>query len=111
MEWLQLQTVQRGISGMKTFLTVLVYVLLALLAIKLLPFLFLPVLVAGVGLLIAAGLAFGGVAAVAGMGIAAAVLILGVLIVLVTILSPIWLPILAIVGLIALIRRSNRATT
>jgi hypothetical protein len=107
----QLQNTSRGISGMKTFLTVLVYVLLALLAIKLLPFLLLPVLIGGVGLLIAAGLTFGGVALVAGVGVAAVVLVIGLLIVLLAVLAPIWIPILAIVGLIALIRGSNHGAT
>jgi hypothetical protein len=95
---------------MKTFLKVLLFVLLGLLAIKLLPFVLFPVLVAGVGLLLACGLAFGGIAAVAGVGVAAVVAVVAVLVVLLAVLSPIWIPVLAVVGLIALIRRSSRST-
>jgi hypothetical protein len=39
------------------------------------------------------------------------VLLIGVLVLLLAILSPIWIPVLAIVGLIALVRRSNRVTS
>lgn len=96
---------------MKTFLKVLLFVLLGLLAIKLLPFVLFPVVVAGAGLLLAVGLAFAGIAAVAGIGVAVVVALVALLVVLLTVLSPIWIPVLAIVGLIALIRRSGRAVT
>jgi hypothetical protein len=98
-----------GISGMKTFLKVLLFVLLGLLAIKLLPFVLLPVFVVGIGLLLAGGLAFSGIAAAAGIGVAVLVAVVALLVVLVAVLSPIWIPVLAVVGLIALIRRSSRA--
>ena len=94
---------------MKTFLKVLLFVLLGLLAIKLLPFLLIPVFVGGIGLLLAGGLAFGGVAAVAGIGVAVVVALVAILVTLLAVLSPIWIPVLAVVGLIALIPRSSRA--
>jgi hypothetical protein len=93
---------------MKLFLKVLLYVLLALVAIKLLPFFLFPVLIGGGGLLLVAGLAFGGFVTVAGLGVAAAAALLAVVIALAAALSPIWIPILAVVGIVALIRRSNR---
>lgn len=94
---------------MKTFLKVLLFVLLAVLAIKLLPFFLVPVLFVGAGLLLIAGLAFGGLAAVAGVGIAFLVALLAVVVVLVAVLAPIWIPVLAVIGLIALVRRSNQS--
>lgn len=83
---------------MKTFLKVLLLVIVALVAVKLLP------LTIGLGfvlgLLLVALLAVG--LSVVG-GIAALTLFLGAL------LSPIWIPVLAVVALIALIKRANRS--
>ena len=93
---------------MKTFLKVLLFVLLGLLAIKLLPFVLVPVFVAGISLLLAGGLAFGGIAAAAGIGVAMVVALVALLVTLLAVLSPIWIPVLAVIGLIALIR-SGRA--
>jgi hypothetical protein len=93
---------------MKTFLQVLLCVLLALVAIKLLPFVLFPALIGGGALLLIAGLAFGGVVTVAGLGVAAVATLLAVVIALIAALSPIWVPVLAVVGIVALIRRSNR---
>ena len=73
---------------MKTFLKVLLFVLLGLLAIKLLPFVLVPVFVAGISLLVVA--------------------LVALLVTLLAVLSPIWIPVLAVIGLIALIR-SGRA--
>ena len=93
---------------MNTFLKVLLFIVVALLAIKFLPFLLLPVLIAGVGLLLMVGLVVAGVATVAGVGVAAVVAILAVLTAIVVVLAPLWIPVLVVIGLVALIRRSTR---
>ena len=94
---------------MKTFLKFVLCVLLVILAIKFLPVLLFPFVVGGLGLTLILALAFAAVATVAGVGVTAVVAIAGVLLALVAVLSPIWIPVLAIIGVIALIRRSNRA--
>ena len=95
---------------MKTFLKVLLYLLLAVVAIKLLPLVLAFTAISAAALLVVAGLLFSGVAAVAGVGVAALVALLVPIIVLAAVLSPIWIPVLIVVGIIALIRRSNRVT-
>jgi hypothetical protein len=87
-----------GIRAMKTFLKVLIVLLVALLALKLLPVLL------GLGIALIAVLAL---AAVLGLG--AAGVLLGLALGLVALLSPIWLPVLAIVGLVALWEKLERA--
>jgi hypothetical protein len=42
------------------------------------------------------------------LGVSVAAAIFGVVVVLAAVLSPIWLPVLAVVGLIALLKRGNR---
>ena len=84
---------------MKTFLKILLFVVLALVAIKLLP----------VTLALACVLA-GGCALIAAVGVSVMAVGLGVTLAIAALLSPIWLPILAIVGLIMLIKRGNGAT-
>ncbi len=82
---------------MKTFLKVLLLVIVALIAIKLLP------LTIGLGFvlgLLLVGLAAVGVSLVAGVSVVA--------LALAAVLAPIWVPILLLVGLIALIRRATR---
>lgn len=83
---------------MKTFLKILLIAALAIVAVKLLP------VTLVLGCLLAAGIAL-----LAGIGVAmlAAGTCLGLLVV--TLLSPIWLPILAIIGIVALVKRSSRA--
>jgi hydrogenase/urease accessory protein HupE len=81
---------------MKPFLKVLLLVVAALIAIKLLP------LTVAVGCLVAlllAGLAFVGVSVLA--------LVVGLGIVIAAVLAPIWVPVLAVVGIIALIKRTS----
>ena len=88
-----------GTGSMKTFLKVVLVVLLAVVALKLLPFAF------ALGCALAAtvaGLVIVGVSTVFGLLVAA--------VVLAAVLSPIWIPAMLVVGLIALIRRSNRRT-
>jgi hypothetical protein len=98
-----------GFDDMKTFLKVALIVLLALVALKLLPILMVPVVLTGVLLLGLLGLALGGLTAAAGVGVAVVVALAIAAVAIVAALSPIWLPVLAIVGLIALIKRSSRA--
>lgn len=93
---------------MKTFFQILLCVLLVVVAIKLLPFILFPLVIGGGALLLIALLALGGVVTVAGLGVAAAATLLAVAIALIAALSPIWIPVLAVVGIIALIRRSKR---
>jgi hypothetical protein len=101
---------ERGSSGMKTFLKVFLILLLALVALKFLPFVLVPFLIGGLGLLLAVALAFGGLATAAGVGLAVLAAIVAVLAVVVAVLSPIWIPVLAVMGLLALLRRPNRIT-
>ena len=82
---------------MKTFLKVLLLVLLALVAIKLLPL--------TIGLGFAAGFFLVGLIAV-GVSLVAAISALAL--VAAAVLSPVWIPVLLLVGLIALIKRSSR---
>jgi hypothetical protein len=86
-----------GIGGMKTFLKILLLVVVALVAIKLLPI----ALVAGC---VAAALV--AVLAILGVSLAAAVVVAAL--VVAAVLSPIWLPVLVIVGVIALCKRLSR---
>lgn len=86
-----------GFPRVKTFLKVLLLVIVALIAIKLLP------LTIGLGFvlgLLLVGLAAVGVSLVAGVSVVA--------LALAAVLAPIWVPILLLVGLIALIRRATR---
>jgi hypothetical protein len=82
---------------MKTFFKVVLLVLVAVIVVKCLP------------LLVAAGFALAGAVlgfiALAASSIAA---LMGSALVLAVLLSPIWIPLLALVGLIALIKRSGR---
>lgn len=82
---------------MKTFLLVVLILVGVVLAVKLLPFIF--------GLLCAVGGTFA-LVALLGVGVVAA--LVGVALVLGLLLSPIWLPALLLIGVIALIRRLTR---
>lgn len=81
---------------MKTFFKVLLIVVAVIVAVKLLP-------VALVFGCIAACL----VAALAVLGVSLAALTVGAAIVVAAVLSPVWVPVLAIVGLVALCRRGR----
>jgi hypothetical protein len=78
------------------FLKVVLLVLAAVIAIKILPIVF------GMGCLLA-GLLLGGIA----FGVSAVAAFLACVIALLAILAPIWVPVLALVGLIVLIKRSG----
>ena len=85
---------------MKTFLKVLLLVILALVAIKLLP------LTIGLGFatgVLLVGLVMAGLSLLAGIAVIA--LVLG------AVLAPVWIPVLLLVGFIALIRRMTRKST
>jgi hypothetical protein len=82
---------------MNTFLKVLILAVLALVVIKLAPLLMIPALIAFLALLVA------GVALAGGL-----TLLLIVTLAVLAVLSPLWLPVLALIGFIALIRRASR---
>jgi hypothetical protein len=82
---------------MKTFLKGVLLVIVALLAVKFLPLIF------ALGCLLAAAVI--GLLAIGASAIAA---LLGSAIVLAAVLSPVWVPVLAIIGIIALVKRSSR---
>ena len=90
---------------MKTFLIVLLALVGAVIAVKLLPLAFAPVIFVLGLLLLIGGLLVGGAAATIAAVLALLVSLLMGGLVLLVILSPIWIPVLAIVGLIALIKR------
>ena len=83
---------------MKTFWKILLIVVAVIVAIKLLPVVFF------MGCL-AAGL----LAGLAVLGVSLAALLLCAALVVLAILSPIWIPVLAIVGVVALLRRNGAA--
>jgi hypothetical protein len=95
---------------MKTFLKVLLILIAAVLVIKLLPVL-LVIGGAGIGGLLLAGcllIAAVGVLGAVGLSVAAAVMV--VALVLGVALSPIWVPIAVVVGIIALMKRASGRT-
>jgi hypothetical protein len=86
-----------GFGNVKTFLKVLLLLVAALLALKFLPLIF--------GLGCAFALAVLGAIAV---GASTIVALVGTALVVAALLSPIWVPILLLVGVIALVKRSGR---
>jgi hypothetical protein len=85
---------------MKTFFKVLLLVVLAVVAIKLLPITlaFGCLLALGVAVLAAIGVSLMAIGTCLGLAITA-------------LLAPVWLPLLVALGIIMLIKRSSRATT
>ncbi len=81
---------------MKTFLKILLIAALVVIALKLSPILFVAALV---GLLAAAVLGV--------VGLSLAAVFVGVTLAFVIALSPIWIPVLAVVGLVHLFRRNK----
>lgn len=95
---------------MKTFFKVLLVLIAAVLVIKLLPVL-LVIGGVGVGGLLLAGcllIAAVGVLGAVGLSVAAAVLV--VALVLGVALSPIWVPIAVVVGIIGLVKKTSNRT-
>jgi len=93
---------------MKTFWKVLLIALLALVCLKLCPILFIPVMLGFAAMLVIGTLLAGGLAALAATGLSLVAGLLAVTLVVLAVLSPIWLPILAVFGLISLCRRGRR---
>jgi hypothetical protein len=89
----------RGFPGVNTFLKVLLVILVTLLVLKLLP----VVLGLGVGLVVMLSLA-----AVFGVGVAG--ILICVVLALALFLSPVWLPVLVIVGVVALCKKTGKTT-
>lgn len=87
---------------MNTFLKVLLCVIAVLLALKFLPVLMGFVFLGALAALLTAALLLGGV----GAGLLA---LLAVALVTVAVLAPIWIPVLVVIGMIALIRRCTTA--
>ncbi len=83
---------------MKTFLKLLLLAALLVVAIKLSPLLFFAALA---GLLVAAGLGI--------VGLSLLAVLAAVLVALAAALSPIWIPVLAVVGLVHLWKRHHAA--
>ena len=82
---------------MKTFLKIFLLVVLALVAIKLLP------------LTLALGCVLGlAVAALLAIGASALAGLIALALVVVAALAPLWIPVLAIIGLVSLLRRAGR---
>jgi hypothetical protein len=87
-----------GFSGMKTFLKVLLIAALLIVAIKLSPVIFIGALL---GLFAAAVLGAVGISLVA--------VLLAVLLAFTLALSPIWIPILVVMGLVSLFRKNGHS--
>lgn len=83
--------------GMKTFLKVLLIAALLVIAIKVSPVLFVA---AFAGLVVAAVLGVVGISLLAGL--------VAVLLSLAVALSPIWIPVLCVVGIVSLCRKTDR---
>jgi hypothetical protein len=82
---------------MKTFLKVLLIAVLLIVAIKVSPVLFVA---AFVGLVVAAVLGVVGISLAAGL--------VGVLLAFAVALSPIWIPVLCVIGIVSLCRKTDR---
>ena len=97
MSWLKLFSGGWVLKDVKGVLKVVLLVIAAIVAVKFLPLIF------AAGCALAAAL----VACIA-LGASAMVALFGTVIVLTAVLSPIWIPVLALIGLITLVKRSNR---
>lgn len=85
---------------MNTLAKVLLCIVAVLLALKFLPVLAAAVFVTSIAILVIGGLLLGGV------GVALAALVVTAL-VAVTVLSPLWIPVVVVLGVLALIRRCS----
>jgi len=91
--------IERGYSLVKNILKIVLLVVVAVIAVKLLPLTFALGGVLALGLL---GMLAVGVSALA-------ILLVGML-ALAAVLAPVWIPVLLILGLIALIKRAGKST-
>lgn len=93
---------------MKTFGKILLFSFLALAVLHLFPILLVPVMLGLAALLVIGTVLVGVLAAVLGTGLSLVAGILAVLVVLLAVLSPLWLPALAIYGLVKLCSRNRK---
>lgn len=97
---MQLSAGVPGFLGtMKTFLKILLAAVLLIVAIKLSPILFIAALV---GLIVAAVLG--------AIGLSLLAALVAVVLAFAVALSPIWIPVLCVIGLVSLFRRNDKAT-
>ena len=99
-----------GSRGMKIFLGIGLLLLLALAALKLGPVLLVPVVLVALVLLVSGALLLGGFAVAATSLLFVAGGLLAVVLAVLAVLSPVWLPVLAVLGLVSLCRRRRPAT-
>lgn len=90
---------------MKPFFKILLVVAVVLLAFKLLPVLLVPVILGIVLTLIVGSVLAAGVAALTFAGLSTFGALAAVTLVTAAVLSPIWMPVLAVIGLVSLCRR------
>lgn len=95
---------------MKTFLKIVLCVLGVLVVLKLFPLFLIPALVGMALLLLAGVLLAGGVATIAATGLSLVIALLAVVLVVAAALSPIWIPVLAVCGIVSLCRRRKTPT-
>jgi hypothetical protein len=96
---------------MKPFLKILLIVVAVLVCLHFLPVLLIPVFL-GVAALVMVGLAVaGGLVGVAATGITLVATVLAVALIVLAVLAPIWLPVLAVYGLVMLCRRNRKVAT
>ena len=93
---------------MNTFGKILLFTLLALVVLHLFPLLLIPVGLAVAAMLALGALLVGVLAALLGTGLSLGAGVLAVVLVLVAVLAPIWLPVLAIYGLVKLCSRNDQ---
>ena len=93
---------------MKTFLKVVLLFAVVALLIHLWPLAAVPLAIGGVIALIVGAVLASGVAVIGGVLVTLVCALVGVLLTVAVAASPIWLPILAIIGLVALVRRGSR---
>jgi hypothetical protein len=93
---------------MKTFLKIALALVLVLAVLKFWPVLVAPAVVGALLVVVLGGVLAGGLALAVTIGAGLLAGLLGVLLGVVALLSPIWIPVLAIVGFVAILRRLNR---
>lgn len=94
---------------MKTFLKIVLFLVLGLVAVKLCPLLLAPALASVMVMLALGGVVLAGLATVAATGLTLTAVLLGVVLLVLAVLSPVWVPVLALIGLISLFRRRPTA--
>ena len=92
---------------MNTFLKVLSVGILVAVLLHFWPVILATSLLLGLAAVIVAACGTGGVSVLVGLGLAILGLVAGVIALGMVVLSPLWLPIVAIIGLVALIRSSR----